>query len=114
MFIFTDKFPYINLLTMFTDNLKRICFAGMIMLCTHSMLHAQDTLRLTLPETEKQFLEKNLQLLAERFNIDAAKAQVMQAKLYNNPNFSYTANIYNPDQKKWVDVSSKTGEYGIS
>jgi cobalt-zinc-cadmium efflux system outer membrane protein len=73
--------------------------------------HAQDTLRITLPEAEKQFLQKNLDLLAEKYNIDIARAQVIQARLYSNPNFSLNGNIYNPQNKKIVDVSNKTGEY---
>ncbi|MDB5279470.1 MAG: outer rane efflux protein [Ferruginibacter sp.] len=76
-------------------------------------LHAQDTLRITLPEAEKQFLQKNLDLLAEKYNIDIAMAQVIQARLYSNPNFSFNGNIYNPQNKKIADVSNKTGEYII-
>lgn len=75
--------------------------------------HAQDTLRITLPEAEKQFLQKNLDLLAEKYNIDIARAQVIQARLYSNPNFSFNGNIYNPQNKKIVDVSNKTGEYVV-
>ncbi len=82
----------------------------MLLLCNlHS--HAQDTTGITLPEAEKQFLQKNLDLLAEKYNIDIARAQVIQARLYSNPNFSYTGNIYNPQNKKAVDVSNQTGEY---
>ena len=99
---------------MFYNNVKRLCLAGMLALCMVSGLRAQDSLRRTLPETETLFLQKNLQLLAEKFNIDAARAQVLQALLYSNPTISYTANIFNPDQKKWFDVSNKTGEYGLN
>jgi len=99
---------------MFYNNVKRLCLAGMLALCMVSGLRAQDSLRRTLPETETLFLQKNLQLLAEKFNIDAARAQVLQASLYSNPTISYTANIFNPDQKKWFDVSNKTGEYGLN
>ena len=82
----------------------------MLLLCNlHS--HAQDTTSITLHEAEKQFLHKNLDLLAEKYNIDIARAQVIQAKLYSNPNFSFTGNIYNPLNKKAVDVSNQTGEY---
>jgi cobalt-zinc-cadmium efflux system outer membrane protein len=71
----------------------------------------QDTLRLTLPGAEKIFLQKNLSLLAQRYNIDIAKAQIIQARLYNNPNFQFTGNMYNPEQKKALDLSNRTGEY---
>ncbi len=94
--------------------LKQYCFAGMAALCASLHVHAQDTLHISLAEAEKQFFENNLQLLAERYNVDAARAQVIQAGLYANPNVSFTGNIYNPDQKKWLDVSNKTGEYGLN
>ena len=40
---------------------------------------------LTLKEAEQRFLERNLSLIAERYNIDMAQAQVLQAKLFENP-----------------------------
>ena len=84
-----------------------------VMLCFAVQLYAQDTIRITLPEAEKQFLEKNLALLAQKYNIDIAKAQLIQAKLYSNPNLSLVGNIYNPAQKKVFDLSNATGEYII-
>ena len=54
----------------------------------------QDTLRLTLPAAEKMFLDSNLQLLAQRYNIDAQQALVVQARLYPNPNFSVGHTLY--------------------
>ena len=47
-----------------------------------------DTLPLPLQSAEKMFLESNLQLLAQRYNIDANKALVIQARLWPNPNLS--------------------------
>ena len=90
---------------------KLQCFMAMLFLSIGLNSFAQDTLKLTLPEAESQFLQKNLVLLAEKYNIDIAKAQIIQAKLYNNPNFQVTGSIYNPEQKKVFDVSNKTGEY---
>ena len=52
--------------------------------CKHKVL-AQDTLKMNIEQAEKRFLEKNLQLLAERCNIDIADAAIVQAKLLNNP-----------------------------
>ena len=53
-----------------------------------------DTLRLSLPEAEKIFLQKNLTLLAAKYNIDANKALIQQAKLWDNPLLSTDQNIY--------------------
>lgn len=94
--------------------LKHYCFTGMLALCACLHVHAQDTLHVTLAEAEKHFFDTNLQLMAERYNVDAARAQVVQARLYANPNISFTGNIYNPEQKKYFDVSNQTGEYGFS
>ncbi|HLZ88443.1 MAG TPA: TolC family protein [Puia sp.] len=54
----------------------------------------QDTLRLSLSSAEKMFLDSNLQLLAQRYNIDASQALVLQARLWPNPNFSIGHTLY--------------------
>ena len=53
-----------------------------------------DTLNLSLPETEKIFLEKNLSLLASKYGIDADKALIDQAKLWDNPTLITDQNVY--------------------
>ena len=44
-----------------------------------------DTVRLALPEAEQRFVQNNLQLLAQRYNITAAQALALQARLIDNP-----------------------------
>jgi cobalt-zinc-cadmium efflux system outer membrane protein len=63
-------------------------------LSTFAQQPRQDTLRLQLPEAEKMFLDSNLQLLAQRYNIDAGQALVIQARLYPNPNFGISHGLY--------------------
>ncbi|GHV45270.1 hypothetical protein FACS1894180_7640 [Bacteroidia bacterium] len=75
---------------------------------------AQDTLKITIAQAEKQFLEKNLQLLAERYSIDAAKANLLQAKLFHNPTVSAGINIYNPESSRWFGVSKNSGQYTVA
>ncbi|GAL83693.1 hypothetical protein Hsw_2756 [Sporocytophaga myxococcoides] len=69
-----------------------------------------DTVKITVAEADKRFLEKNLLLLASRYDIDAAKAQVLQARLWENPSVYYEQNVYNPQSKKYFDAS-KSGEF---
>ncbi|QNE38708.1 TolC family protein [Hymenobacter sp. NBH84] len=57
---------------------------------------ATDTLALTLPQAEAAFLNTNFALLAERFNIPAAQADVVQARLFDNPEISLERNLFNP------------------
>ncbi|QKG52044.1 TolC family protein [Hymenobacter sp. BRD67] len=52
-----------------------------------------DTVRLTLPDAEQRFVQNNLQLLAQRYNITAAQALAVQAKLIDNPTISLDQNI---------------------
>ncbi len=89
---------------------RLLCLGVMLLLC-YVQVRAQDTAYITLPQAERLFLNKNLSLIAEKYNISIAQAQLIQAKLYANPNFSITANAYNPDRKKLLDVSNRTGEY---
>lgn len=58
-----------------------------------------DTLHLTLDRAENMFLHNNYQLLAQRYNIDAVKAQEIQAGLFPNPNVSLTTAVYNSKTK---------------
>ncbi len=58
-----------------------------------------DTLRLTLAEGESMFLKNNFALLAARYNIDANKALIRQAKLWDNPVISTDQNIYDSQGK---------------
>lgn len=63
-----------------------------LLVCTFltSLVFAQkaEVIQLTKEQAEGLFLKQNLQLLAEKMNIDAAEAAVVQAKLWDNPNFS--------------------------
>lgn len=64
---------------------------------------------MTLKEAERRFLERNLSLIAERYNIDMAQAQVLQAKLFDNPVISLEQNVYNRLNGKYFDFG-KEGE----
>jgi len=66
----------------------------------------QDTLRLTLPEAEKMFLDSNLQLLAQRYNIDANEALVIQARLWPNPNFSIGHTLYSSQLRQFFPLGA--------
>lgn len=62
-----------------------------------------DTLHVQLHQAERMFLDSNLQLLAQRYNIDANRALVLQARLWPNPNISLDNGpvipIYDPNSQ---------------
>jgi len=74
--------------------LKRCSFLVMGSLAVAMHLQAQDTMTITLQQAEQQFVQKNLSLLAAKYNIDANKALVQQAKLWDNPVLNTDQNIY--------------------
>lgn len=61
----------------------------------------------TLEECEQLFLKNNLQLLAEHYNIEASKASVIQARIWEQPYLSGELNAYNPEQKKTFDAGAQ-------
>jgi len=75
-----------------------------------------DTLRISLREADSIFLAKNLQLLAQRYNVKATKALIIQARLYPNPNINFEQGAYNPETRKWFEQDFTNGEqaYQIS
>ena len=56
-----------------------------------------DTVSLSFPVADKIFLQNNLSLLASKYGIDANKALIKQAKLWDNPILTTDQNIYDKD-----------------
>ncbi len=65
----------------------------LFVLTANRTLAQTDTLRLTFKDAEKRFLENNFSLLAQKYNVDATKALVEQARLWDNPVLSTDQNI---------------------
>ena len=91
---------------------KRFKFA-IIVLCLYLTTGADcqiytaiqlDTLSLKLDSIERIFLQKNLVLLAQRYNIDAQKALITQAKLFPNPNISFGTTLYQTATKQFLPL----------
>ncbi|MBL4676045.1 MAG: TolC family protein [Mucilaginibacter sp.] len=68
-----------------------------------------DTLRINFQDAEKLFLTNNLQLIAQKYNVDASQALVKQAKLWDNPVLSTDQNITDAN-KKFFDHRNGTGQ----
>ncbi len=76
-----------------------------------------DSLSLTLDSAENMFLHNNFQLLSQKYNIDAQKALVIQARLYPNPNINFATALYNPAAKAVLPLPFSTNgevQAGIS
>ncbi|HNE49551.1 MAG TPA: TolC family protein [Chitinophagales bacterium] len=64
---------------------------------------------MTVQDAEKQFLQKNLSLIAEKYNIDINKAAIKQAKIWDNPDLSFASNIYDGNKYPFYHAKSNYG-----
>lgn len=67
-----------------------------------------DTVQQTLPQLEQQFLDRNFQLLAQRYQISVAEANVIQAGLRYNPNVQFQSNFFNPQTGKFFQYGQNS------
>jgi cobalt-zinc-cadmium efflux system outer membrane protein len=83
------------------------CF---FLLISHVLFAQKDTLQISLDNAEKIFIEKNYQLLAQKYNIKIAEAGIRQAGLWANPNLFLQSNFYNPQTGKFFQYGVNTPE----
>jgi cobalt-zinc-cadmium efflux system outer membrane protein len=77
-----------------------------------SIAQAQDTLRISINQADSLFLKNNLQVLAERYQIDIAKSIEIQNKLWINPTIGVELSAYNPS-RGFLDVG-RQGQKAIT
>jgi len=63
-----------------------------------------DTIHISMAQAEDFFIRQNLELIAERLNIDIAEAEIMQARLWPNPTFVFE------DVNLWLTERQRDGE----
>jgi cobalt-zinc-cadmium efflux system outer membrane protein len=73
-----------------------------------------DTLSLNLSQAESLFLKNNFDLLVSNYEIDQAKAEIITAKLFENPTLEYENLFYNHETKKFLQTSYAYGQYAAS
>jgi len=71
-----------------------------------------DTLKVTIQQAEDQFVKNNLSLIIQHYNIANADAQVITARLFNNPDFNFSNGIYASDVSQ--GPAYKEQAFGIS
>ncbi len=69
--------------------------------------------QLTLTDAEQAMQKSNLLLLAEQYNISAAQAAVIQARIWEHPYINAEINAYNPERDQFFDAG-KAGQKAIS
>ena len=88
---------------------KNLIVLSFILFFSSSLIHAQvagDTVQIKMTDAEKMFLDSNFQLLAQKYNIDAQKALILQARLWPNPNFNISHGLYSGTLKQFFPTGS--------
>ncbi len=77
-----------------------LCILSFIFLNQSNQVSAQtDSLKLSFGEAEKLFLQNNLSLIAQKYNVNAADALIRQAALWDNPTLNTEQNLYDNTHK---------------
>ena len=76
------------------------------MVLVSAIVQAQDTLSLSLRQADSLFVQRNLLALSGRYQIEAAQAQIIQARLFDNPTANVELNAYNPALRRPLDVGA--------
>lgn len=85
-----------------------------LVLITRATFAQTDTLSLNLNQAENLFIKNNFDLLASSYDIDKAKAEIITAKLFENPTLEYENLFYNHETKKFLQTSYAYGQYAGS
>lgn len=76
-------------------------------------LHAQDTLRLDIASADSLLMGRSLALIAQRYEVDKAEADRVQARLFHNPDLSTEWSI-RPSTGRFFDVAGPDGQMAVS
>jgi len=90
-----------------------LCFA-LLGTIGNAAAQSADTLQLTLPQAEKLFLQNNYQLIAQNYQTSQVRADIMTAKLFDNPTLDLETQLYNSKTKRFFETSKTEGQYSAS
>lgn len=85
---------------------RKILFSLLLLLIAGRAAAAQ--VELTLRDADSLFAARNLELIAARYDISMADAQMEQARLWANPVVSVTQNVYNKVNGRWFDFGPQS------
>ncbi len=92
--------------------MKRAALALIIVL-TGNATSAQDTLRISLVQADSLLLKRSLALVVQRYQVDMAEADRVQARLFTNPTLSTEWSI-RPSTGRFFDVAAPNGQMAVT
>ncbi len=83
------------------------CLLMIVLVTAPTLAQSPDTV-LSFQQAKGRLLNFNLGLLAAYYEIDIAKAKVIQAKVWNNPNFILNGDMYNQETNEYFNLRSQS------
>ena len=83
------------------------CLLILVFIGSTALAQAPDTV-LSFQEAKVRLLNYNLGLLASYYDIGIAKAKVIQARVWNNPNFIVNGDMYNQETNEYFNLRSQS------
>ena len=65
------------------------------------------TVNLSFQQAKMMLLKANITLLSSYYDVAAADAELMQAKLWNNPNFVWNQDLYSIEQNRYFNLANQ-------
>jgi cobalt-zinc-cadmium efflux system outer membrane protein len=92
--------------------MKRIPVIAMAIGLSAGTAVAQDTLRVSLAEADALLQQRSLALVAQRYQVDMAEADRVQARLFTNPSISTEWSV-RPSTGRFFDVAQPNGQMAV-
>ncbi|MFA4868066.1 MAG: TolC family protein [Pedobacter sp.] len=86
----------------------------LLFIASTTSAQTETKIQLSLSDVEKRFVQNNYQLIAQQYQTDQAYADVITARLFDNPEISYENLLYNPETKRFLGTSRAYGQYQAS
>ncbi len=84
-----------------------ICVLWLTIFDTLAQQSKSDTLKITITQAKQLLIKQNLALIANRYAIDIADAELIQAKLWSNPNFVWNQDLYSNEQNRYFNIDNQ-------
>lgn len=66
-----------------------------------------DTLTITITQAKQLLVKQNLALIANQYAVDIADAELIQARLWSNPNFVWNQDLYSNEQNSYFNMDNQ-------
>jgi outer membrane protein, heavy metal efflux system len=64
-------------------------------------------LSLSFEQVKMRLLKSNIQILSTYYNVEASEAELIQAKLWSNPNFVWNQDLYSIEQNRYLNLQNQ-------